>query len=84
MVYVIPDKSIEDERELEAEKNNTVYDPLQDKDLNLEQITKLINDQNAKVKAFFKKYAESSDKEESLKALNEQKKYLVKLVEKEK
>ena len=61
-----------------------MYDPLQDKDLNLEQITKLINDQNLKVKAFFKKYAESDKKEESLKALNEQKKHLLKLMEKEK
>jgi len=73
VVYVIPETSIEDEQKKEAHKNNTPYDPLSDKDINLDKITKLITEQNLKVKAFFKKYAESEEHEkaQSLNDLNE-------------
>jgi len=59
IVYVIPEMSKEDELKLEAEKSNKVYNPLNDGNLSLEQITKMIKDKNEEVKLTFKKFCEA-------------------------
>ena len=88
VVYVIPEKSVEDMKVLDAAKNNEDYDPCKDESLTLEQVTKFITDQNNKIKEVFKSFCsaprdtpERNDKE---KELQEAKARLNELLTKEK
>ena len=51
---MIPEVSKEDLLREEAAKNNSVYDPLKDENLTLDQVTRLKNESDEAVKRCFK------------------------------
>lgn len=59
VVYVIPEKSIEDLKVLEAANRNENYDPCADESLTLEECTNFINEKNQEIKDLFKAFCEA-------------------------
>ena len=59
IIYVIPDVSKEDLLREEAAKNNSAYDPLQDENMTLEQVTRLKNETDEGVKRCFKEFCQA-------------------------
>lgn len=85
---MIPEVSTEDIKIMEAASRNEDYDPCKDSSLTLEQIAKLINDQNEEVKSNFKKFcqakADTPEKKELELQLKKSKERLNEYLQKEK
>ena len=64
------------------------YDPLTDKNMNYNLISKIINDHNKKISELFKKFCgapkDSDERQKAQKELEEAKDYLKKLISKQK
>lgn len=87
-LYVIPEVSKEEMLRNQAAMNNEVYDPLNDENLTLEQVTRFIKEQNDEVKLTFKKFCEAPSnselKQEMQTKLKEVKARLTQFIQKEK